>query len=1240
MRKLCLVALIGLIAGLMLPDASGQEYRATLTGIVTDASKAVIPDATVTVRNLDTGEVIQVQTNAAGAYTVPFLHPGHKLEVSAEAKGFKKVSFPPVVLSISQVQTADFTLQVGSTGEIVTVTSDAYKVGLDTANADRSLQVNNKTLTELPLDGRNALALLDSLAGITDENGAGMMPTATDMYYVSQLTINGGGTANVEYLIDGQPNNASPWYNNGPSSVPTIDALQEMKVVTNPYDAQLGHTASGVVSMEYKSGTNAIHGTAYEFGKRSFMDANSWFNDNNGGAAAGFPKPSHREDQYGFEVDGPVVIPHIYDGRNKTFFMFSWERFRASQPQYPFYLTTDLPNAAWLQGDFTNFTDTAGNCLDSNVSSCMIPVFDPMTRDSNGTAQIIQNSAGEYNKVDPSRFNPIAVNLLNSILSNPQVKPNVSLPNQYPWEQIWANPTGQRRIFDNFAARADQEFGGKDHVSFNLFHGTSNNLIYGSPANVPWRAGENFKEYHYNIGLDWVHTFRSNLLLDFHASYQRYWRSDGFPSGFNLASMGFDSGFAANVPFTGFPAITFSMQQPLASSAGMFGPGRDFYYMPDDTYSYAPTLTWVKNKHTLRTGIDIRFFHVYYLFVYPGSLGLDFNGSATSENYTTNNANDIPAAPDGTPLSAQAGNAVLDFLLSQPDTAEVVDQKFPYFSTHYFAPWVQDDWKVTHKLTLNLGLRYDLNGPPTARNNTIDTGFNFSATNPIDSLVDRTVDPSLPTLKGGYTFPSSGHNTPFNRDYSKFQPRIGFAYQLNDKTVLRGGYGRLVENPAMAGWTSGQSVAGFSANTPYVYSPDGGVTLYQDNLTNPFAHNGINANSGIAPILGASLGLLTNVGAGAQFINPNFRLPYVDSFSLGVQRALPKSGKLEVGYVGTRSKDQPVTLNALDINIPFYKSCDRTTASAANPDPSLTCTNQVANPFYQVPGVTGSLYTTPTTSAQQLARPYPEFTSITEREANIGRTWYNSLQTTYRQRISWLELNASWTWAKNMQNMGYVDQEYLVPLHSIVNTDRKHRITLQSVLDIPIGRGKTFFGGMNRPLDAIFGGWHLGNSYFWESGTPISLPSGWNLMGNIHGPKTNAPYTIDLGMNDCYQRFVKDSNTGIWGYADPQSGSGSCSNPAWQQTAYHSMVTEQPYSDAVRAPSNQQLDTNLAKTFKPTERLSLELRLETFNTLNHPTWQWGSITGNPSAQNFGTVLKTNGQSNNPRFGQLGLKVLW
>jgi hypothetical protein len=1235
-KRHLLVVLTGLVSAVFVSGLVwGQEYRATITGIVTDSSKAIIPNATVSVRNLDTNEVLKVKTNAAGVYTVPFLHPGHRLEVSAEAPGFKKATFPPIVLSVSQTQTADFVLQVGAINEVITVTSEAYAVGLDSSKADRGIVVDNATISALPLDGRNPLSIMDVMAGVTNENGPGSQGVPTDMFQASWYTINGGLAQNTEYTIDGMPDNSIPWYSSGPSAIPSVDAIQEFKVITNPYDAQYGRTAGGVVDMELKSGTNALHGTVYEFARRTFMDANTWANDN---TVPVTPRPDHTEDQYGFEIGGPVYIPHIYNGRNKTFFMFNLERYKETIPQLYYF---DIPDAQWLQGNFTNFVETGpGVCVNPNITSCEIPLYDPATGTAAGTArQLIRNSQGQYNMVDPSRFNPIAVNVLNLILASTHPT-TVALPNLQPWESVWMDDIPATPHFDNYIAKVDEIIGTKDHLSVNYIHDyNATNSLQTPPA--VWQNGSTFTEYHLNAGVDWVHTFRSNLLFDFHVSYQRYWRMDGEPIGWNYnpAQLGFPAALINELPLkTGFPQISFTMTEPAAAQGNGYGnwidPSRDLYYMPDDTDSVAPTLTWIRNKHTLRTGLDFRITHAVQNVNWTNSIQLSANGQATSEYWYWNGFNDQPTLPNGTPLAVYSGNSILDFLLSQPNSVSVQNQANPIYTWHYWAPWVQDDWKITPKLTLNLGLRYDLNGPPTARHNWLNTGFNFTAVNPINGAV-QAVDPRFPTVKGGVTFPTPGNNLPWARDYSKIQPRVGFAYQLHANTVIRGGFGRLVMSPM----GDEPTTTGFSNWPNFVNSPDGGPILYPDNLTNPFPN-------GIPAIPGSSLGLKTSLGNGIYYLNPNYKLPYVDQGSFGVEQAMPKNGKLELSYVASRSYDQDALISAfmsngaLDENIPLYKSCNELLSTSSNPNPQANCMNQINNPFYNLPGVVGGLGQDQTLPAYQLARPYPEFAGITEGQVNWGKIWYNSLQTTYAQRVSWVQVNASWTWSKTMQSGGWLDPFYQLPMRSIAPTDRPHRVTLTSVLDMPVGRGRKYFSGMNRPLDAVLGGWQLATSFFWEGGQPLAMPSGYNLVGNIHGPKQNAPGTIDLGMNGCFQ--IWDPPVGNTpGYYSAPTGSDCSEGVAWQAIAPYAPTKTQPFTDAIREPGTQQIDTDLNKSFKFTERVSMQLRLEMFNVMNHPTF-YGNYEANTSlgTPDFGAVIKAYGQANNPRRGQLGAKIIW
>lgn len=1239
-----LFAVMALVAAIIVPSLCwGQEYRATITGVVTDSAKAVIPGATVSVHNLDTGEVITVKTNGAGSYTVPYLHPGNKLEVSAEASGFEKSTYPPIVLSVSQVQTANFALQVGAASQQITVNSESYQVGLDTERADRGSVIDNKTMTQMPLNGRNVLSLMDYLPGVTNENGAGNEGPAMAMGNFSAFTVNGTEAGNTEYTIDGMANNATPWYlEPTPSVIPSVDALQEFKVTTSPYDAQSGRTAAGVVSMELKSGTNSLHGAAYEFAKRSYMDANSWYNNyylsQTGNPA--YRRANHTEDQYGFEVDGPVYIPHVYDGRNKTFFMFNFEKFKQIQPSSQTY---DIPNSAWLQGDFSNFVDSSG---------ALMAVYDPYTAvqgDPNGTRKVFQNSAGQYNHVDPSRFNPIAVKAVTMMLAAAPATP-VRNPNELPWEQLWINTIPSTHNSTNYIVKIDQILGSKDHLSGSWIRSYNPSFTPNTPADVPWYNGGTYTEYHMNAGVDWVHTFRANLLSDLHFSYQRYWDADG-PTPANLnydpTQLGISASQLGQLK-TGFPNINWYMQQQTFGQGNGYNNwlamSRDFYNFPSDTYSLAPTITWNKSKHSLRSGIDIRFSHASNPIQNYNSMAINTDGQATSEFWNQDNGSDGAPLPNGTLTSTNgSGNAVLDFLVGQPTGntdgtpgIEVQNQVFPYYTWHYYAPWIQDDWKVTPKLTLNLGFRYDLNGPPTVRHGWLNTGFDFNAVNPISDVVA-----GLGTLKGGITFPgTSGRNTGWDRDYTKWQPRIGFAWQALPGTVIRGGAGRTVINSVDT-----PRATGYAYNPVYNNSPDGGRTFFADNLNTPFPN-------GITPLPGASGGLLTNVGQSVTFINPKLKLASVINGSLGVEQVMPHDGKFEVSYVMTRGYDLTAQSgnhanNAqINANPALYKSCNDALGigSTTNPNPSTQCSAQTTNPFYGKPGVTGTLGANQNVSLYQLARPYPEFTTLTESLNNWGHSWYNSMQTTYQQRLGWEQISASWTWSKTMQSGGYRDIIYQIPIHSIAPTDRQNRITITSVMNIPIGRGLKYFSNMNRPVDAVVGGWELAGDAFWETGQPVQINSNnqnWNIVGDIrsHGPKHSTPLVIDAGVNPCYETWYSATTTTSGGYilSDP-----SCAGKvAWQQVSgTYGPKTSQEYTDLIRGPRAGQIDVNLSKNFKFTERVTMQLRMEEFNVLNHPNWN-GSVDMTPTDSNFGTVSKFNsGQSNNPRSGQLGVKVLW
>lgn len=1226
------------------PVLMAQEYRATITGTVMDSSKARIPNATVVVRNLDTGQVTRVKTDSAGVYSVPYLHPGQRFGISAEVPGFKTETYPPVVLSVSQVETANFVLQPGGASQEITVTSQSYDVALDTEKADRGSIIDNKTMTQMPLNGRDVLSLMDYLPGVTNENGAGTESGIVTMGSASAYTVNGTEAGNADFTIDGMPNNALPWYlEKTPSVVPSVDALQEIKVTTSPYDAEQGHTAAGAVSMELKSGTNRLHGAVWEFARRGYLDANTWINN-----YFGEPRPGHTEDQYGFEVDGPVVLPKIYNGKDKTFFMFNFEKFKQILPNF---MEFDVPDAQWLQGDFTNFVDPGG---------LLYPVYDPATATTNNpTRQIFQNSSGQPNMIDVSRFNPIALKVL-TMVQQAAPATTVPIPGTLPWEKIWLDTQSSHNSSTNFVAKIDQKLGNKDHIALSWIRVYDPFSTPWTPNNVPWWNGSNYTEYHANYGLDWTHTISSTLLTDVHVSYQRYWNSDG-P---NQADLNFDP-TTLGIPASqlgplkkGFPEFNISMQQPTIAQGGGYGGfigiSKDFYKFPSDTASIAPKVTWIKGQHNIRAGIDLRDSHTTNPLWYDNSMSFSSNGQATSQLWNQNDTNTNPTAPNGTPLSQLgSGNAVLDMLIGQPNNVAVTNEIFPYYTWHYFAPWVQDDWKVTRTLTLNLGFRYDFNAPVTARHGYTQAGFDLNAVNPINSLVSV---PGVAALKGGLIYPNTtGHNRAWGWDLTQWQPRLGFAWQAKPSTVLRGGAGRTIINSADT-----PQATGFNYPPVYNNSPDGGRTYFANNMTTPFP-------GGIPAIPGASGGLLTDVGQGIVFDNPHLRMASVINGSLGVEQAISHSGKFEVSYVMSRGYDLTAqsgyhfSNNIIDENPTLYKSCNDALGltNPNNPYPSLACNTLVPNPFYGVAGVTGSLYANSMTSAYQLARPYPEFEGISEDLQNWGHSWYNSLQTTYQQRVGWVQVNASETWSKTMQSGGYISQIYDVKIRSIAPTDRQNRATMTGILYLPIGRGMKYFANMNRTLDGFIGGWELATDAFWESGQPVSLPSGsFNIIGDIrsHSPKPdNTADIVYSGVNPCtevwnapYQSVNANgqtvNNPGSYTLEEYGQQVSSCSGGnaiAWQGVAGYGPSTTQLYTDQFRGSDLWQEDVNLSKNLKITERVNMQLRLESFNVFNHPTWN-NQVDMNPTDQNFGTVNKpfSYGQSNIARQAQLGAKISW
>ncbi|MBA2354688.1 MAG: carboxypeptidase regulatory-like domain-containing protein, partial [Acidobacteria bacterium] len=835
-----LIAAMGVMVCLAVPSVA-QEFRATVTGRIADASELAVPGATVTITNTQTAEVTSVATSDDGAYSVPFLRPG-VYTLRAELAGFKTYLQEKLELQVGQTATINIRMEVGELSEQITVTADA----VDSSKADRGMVIDNKRVTELPLNARNPFMLSTLAPGIT-YNGPAIYQRPFDNGAIADWSINGGANRNNEFLLDGAPNNALQGGNNI-AYVPPVDSVQEFKIITNSYDAQYGRTAGGVVNVSLKSGTNSFHGTAYEFARRKAWDASEvLFNANNR------EKPDHKLDQYGFQIDGPVI-------RNKLFFSFQYEGYDESTPN-PATLTVPQPD--FVRGDFSNLRDAQGR---------LITIYDPLTgRNVNG--QWVRDPF-PGNQIPANRINPVAGQAAGYFL-----QPNQTSTSGNPWQGNYLfAPNLAVDDFYNIATKVDLNVSDKTRMYVRYGQNYREEIRYvNGILSGPAQDGQlPLERINYTGVWDMVRTTGSSLVWNIRTGLNQYVEAARTDAGlgFNASELGFPSSFAGQVPIEMFPRFQFS------DSYSTLGRG-NFNRETSTVLSVQPNATMVKGRHTMRAGLDAR---VTWFAQTPSGAGggqFNFDRGFTQANFQ-----------QGDPLS---GHPIASFLLGYPSAANtfVDNNLFPEFRWNYFAPWFQDDWQINNRLTLNLGFRWDFNTPVWEEQDRINFGFDPSVVNPVSSRVNQAQFPGY-RVNGGLGFVGQGsapERYPYQYDKSNIQPRVGFAYMLTDKTIVRGGVGRYFLN--VTGTTTQN---GFSIQTPYIASTDDNRTPAAS-LSNPYP-------SGIAQPPGSDLGLETFLGRGFGFSNTQFINPYVNQFSIGVQRLLPWRTTVEISYVGSRSKDQ------------------------------------------------------------------------------------------------------------------------------------------------------------------------------------------------------------------------------------------------------------------------------------------------------------------------------------------------
>jgi hypothetical protein len=561
---------------------------------------------------------------------------------------------------------------------------------------------------------------------------------------------------------------------------------------------------------------------------------------------------------------------------------------------------------------------------------------------------------------------------------------------------------------------------------------------------------------------------------------------------------------------------------------------------------------------------------------------------------------------DYTVQDALSGNAAASLLLGYAASGNVDNNVKPYFEWIYYAPWIQDDIKITRRLTLNLGLRWDYSTPVTEMHDRVNRGFFKDQINPISAQIDQSKFPGYKVYGGiGFAGLDGQPRSPFNPDRNNWQPRVGAAFQLTPQTVLRGGWGIFYTNPVSNGYSSG-----YSLSTPYVSTLDAGRTP-ANNLSNPFP-------SGILQPPGSSDGMKTLLGQGPSFSYLDSPLSYVHQFSFGIQRQLPGNMAIDLAYVGSRTKAVPISKGVNEVSVEVMNMGNPSLGG----DPNYL-NAQVPNPFQNL--MPGTSLNSATVSRSQLLRPYPHFTGFSISQLGDGQLWYNSFQLQFEKRYSkGLTATVTYTFSKNIESILYLNAQDLKTTNSITDWDRPQRLVIAPIYDLPFGRGRKFLNSTNPVVNGFVGGWETIVTTIIQSGDPMGIPTNVYLLGD---PRLENP-TWDR----MFKTGVIDVNGTIRNVLPGES-------PVFAVRPPNSLrVTPARYGN-MRNSWGTTFNISLIKNTRIREKMSCQFRAEAFNAFNTPIFS-NDPDGSPTSTNFGKIIRDNGQTNSPRNIQLGIRFIF
>jgi hypothetical protein len=1173
---LCFALLLG-VALITREPVFGQAFYGSVVGTIRDQSGAALRGATISLTNTGTGERRQTQSGAAGEYQFLNLVPG-MYRVEAEQSGFKKVTREDVEVTVSGAVRADLSMQLGDVTQTVEVSAAAPL--LQTENANLSQVVNSRSVQELPVNGRNILNLTALVPGVVPQGTTeGNALTGKNIFAAGNYQIGGGFANQGAVYYDGVPANSA--LGNLVNMVPSPDAVEEFRVQTNSNNSEYGRYSGGIINMSSKSGTNEFHGSAYEYFRNTVLNANSFFaNANRTG------KQAFKQNQYGLTGGGPVK-------KNKMFFFAAWEGFRSRQGSN---YTATVPLPEMYTGDFSNYR---------NASNAMIPIYDPLTQCDTGSnaacvaGQTVQRQPFPGNIIPQSRINPVSAKIFAFPLMAPPNLPGEQYTHNFNFSALAAqggdndqvnfrydaNVTDKLRIFGRYSRWASQS------LPFAPF----GNGIY---ANDPY-APEYFTTNQVLAGATYV--LSPSIVLDVRASYIRfpYGRSESY-EGISLSQkFGFPKYMDEQLPIihggpsTSIPSFNISGYNPVSGL---------HILSTENDYVLTPNLSWVKGTHTFKFGADWRDMQNTYYQTFDGGT-LTFTNAITSQNALS------PGA---------SGNGLASALLGYGSTGSVSAFARPYESLRYQGYYAQDTWQATKKLTVTLGVRWEIPGVWQERYNRI-ASFNPSELNPATSGITVNGQPVNGALDfvGSTQHPELGART---EHFDLFAPRAGIAFRLNDKTVIRAGGGiyYVPSNLQFSEAPWGMPLS--SIGTPWLPTLDGGVTPYSP-ISDPFP-NGFTPAPGNLPHDQAQLLLL---GGGLTNIPlRSISYPYQAQWNFTVQRQLWGGVAVEAAYAAAAGAHLPLGTYQIDALPTQYLS----QGSALN--------TLVPNPFYGLVK-TGTL-SQPTVQRGQLLLPFPQYTSIASGGGYVGHSTYHALQMKVEKRMArGGTVLAAYTFSKLLANVnsttawldsgvganpGPQDPANMRAEKSLAGFDSRQRLVVSYVADLPIGAGHKFLGGGNAFVQKFSSGWSISGTATFQEGYPLALTALPNVTGFGLGLRPNV----------------------VPGCDPVKSGSAQSRLNGWFNTACftvpaaYTLGNESRADPVLRGPGINNFNASLLKRTPITERVNFEFRTEVYNLFNRVQFGLPNTVINTAANSTAGYITT--QINQPRLIQLAARLVF